>query len=734
MLVKCHTNKKIYGNDNYSIFSCTLNERNENVVLSSWGNFTIKDTSGLLEERKDYEVELKESVYRDEKQYILVNIPAYTVSVEDITDEKELEILKTITTDSQAKYVHDAYPNFVRLVLSGKKDEIDIKKIYNVAEMRFNCYVREINEKYKYFHVMSKFKEYELSVKDCKELCSMFGSIDEVINQLNKRPYACLIKICGRSFTKADAMILKSRPEFYDCDERVEYAILDVLDANEVDGSTYMDGNEMAEYIYGLEPDMLGKIKDVTVASPLIYYNPEDKSVAKLDTYMAEVKMANFIKDRLAADNVWDFDYTQYKDTDEFRLTDTQLNALKNLCEYDVSLLVGYSGTGKTSSVKAIIQMLEDNGMTYKLLAPTGKAAKRLAESTNRSASTMHRAINGGTLNADVIIVDEFSFFGTEWTNMLISEIENSCPDAKVLFVGDSAQLNPISCGKTLQDLLDSKILPTTLLTEVFRYAEGGISKIATDLRLGVSNLTNDTVQQFGKDYKFINPVDPKAALINEYVNLLERGTKPQEITCISPFNVGEVGCYTLNNEIQSIINPIKPKETFHEYKIKRSNREYIIRLHDGDYVMNTVNDYNAITLEQWNEMIDMGVTEDDMGHYSQVFNGDCGVIKSCDKDKIVVQFDEELIVYPKAKISNLILCMVITTHKVQGSQNKYIINLSLPEHRRMLTRNLLYVANTRATYKHIEIGSPETIASALVIEENKNRKTKLCELLMEVA
>ena len=735
MIVKCLVTKRVWSCEQYQILGCVPIEKNENIILNSYGNFSVKDPTLILVEGNEYELELTETEYKGSKQYILKSIPSLMFeSIDTISNEKELEILGNITTPTQAQNIHDAYPDFVKLILSGKQDKIDVSKIRNVGDVRFNIYVRELNEKYKYYHLMSEFKEYSLSLSDCKELCEAYNTIELCIKNLKNNPYTALIKVCKRGFKSVDKLIIAEHKEFKDNDERVEYLMLDVLNDNQFAGSTYMDANELGEYVNGYDSSLLSKLKSVAIDSINIYYDDEYKIIARMDTYLAECNIATFIKNKLSNNTKWDIDCSGYDEVDGFKLSDEQYKVLENVCEYDFSLLVGYSGTGKSSSMKSLIQMLEDNNKTYALLAPTGKASARLSETTGRTASTVHRYIGQyGTIDTDVLIVDEFSFFGTEWANMLINSITN--PNMKILLVGDNAQLNPISHGKVFQDIIDSNKVPIIMLTKVFRYAEGGISKIATDIRLGKSYFenTNDKIQHYGKDYTFIESENIAEDLINEYCNLLNKGVKAEDITCISPFNVGEIGCYKLNNELQSIINPIKPNEPHFTHKIKRGNKEYVITLKKGDYVMNITNDYKAIPYEAYTEIeFEDGATLDDIPYFTSVFNGDCGTIVGCDKERLIVKFDQELIVYPKEKINQLVLAMVITCHKIQGSQNKHIINISAPEHQKMLTRNLLYVANTRATKQHIEIGSKSAVIKALPIEENKNRKTFLCTLLKE--
>lgn len=724
---KCKVKKKIWGNENYQVLSCVPNVDMPNVKLSDYGNFTVKDTMLMLEVDKWYELELEETEFRGQIQYNLISVPSMNeVTIESLTDEVELEILNDITTPEQAHYVHEAYPNFIRLVLEGKEDTIDTKRIYNVGKKRLAVYVREVNTKYKYYAIMHANSEYKLKLQECKNLASRYGSVEDVNKAIEDNPYEAIIGVCERSFITLDAQILSMHPEFKESEQRAEYLMLYILKQNEDEGNTYLNAKDMAEYINGYAPELLGMVKNVANKSELIHFDNDDKILARMVTYMCEVHMAEFVKDKIDHPTPFDIDVSKYREGNKITLTDTQMNALDNLCKYNLSILLGYSGTGKSSSVDAIIHMLEENELSYVLMAPTGKAASRLKELTGRQAYTMHRYImDFHEIYSDVLIVDEFSFFGTEWADMLINAIAN--PEIHILLVGDNAQLNPISYGKVFQDLIDFGLVPITKLTEVFRYNEGGLSKVATDIRLG-KNFFNDcapqdNVYKFGNDYTFIETTRIKEALLSEYNKLISQGISPNDITCISPYNIGDYGCYELNNEIQKIINPIGPNDKKHGYSIKRKG-SYDITLHASDYVMNIQNDYNALTFNEYRDTD----FDDDKEHC--VFNGDCGKVVGCDDEVVMVKFDEDIIVYTKEKLSNLILSMVVSAHRMQGSQNKYIISIVSPDHERMLTRNLLYVANTRASIEHISIGSKDTMLEAMKIEENKQRNTLLIRLL----
>lgn len=745
MEVKCKIIKTIYERDDFRIFACSLIEPNPEIAINSYGNFTIKGNLSYLFEGEEYEFSLEEDTvdrYGTSYKVKKVRMEKFqNLDFEDITPEETWQTLLAITTPEITESICKAYPDYVKMVLTGREKEIDLSKIHNVDKIRHRGYVKKINEKFKYYFLIQSNTKYELGADECKNICEAYPTIEQANQALENNPYYVLISLCERSFARTDKLLCNVREDLIESKIRTEYAILDVLTRNEYEGSTYMDANEMAEYVAGIDDRLLPFIHDTVIESGRIYFDGETKRVALQATYIAEYEMAQFVKERIESNvKPFDIDIDKYSEVDGFKLSDMQKQALKNLCQHELSLLIGNAGSGKTSAVKAIVKMLEENHLKYILLAPTGKAAKKLSQSTNRVAMTMHRAVlSQMELTQDVIIVDEFSFFGTSWTNMLIRAINyNANPNIHILLIGDDAQLNPISHGKVLHDLIDSNKIPTTKLTEIFRYAEGGIYKVATDIRSGKPFIFENKEQKFGKDWEFIPSDDIEDTFIDQYTGLLSRGIVPTDITGITPFNVGDIGTYELNNKIQAIINPPKPDETEEDtvsISLTANSRKYQINFRHGDYVMNIVNNYKAVKYEDFLVLNKngMGLSDATDSEMVAVFNGDCGkVVKILSKPfkAMIIQFDENLVIYSQPDFYKLRLAYVISDHKMQGSESPYVIHISSPKHSKMLTRNLLYVANSRAKIAHIEIGDVGAINDALKIEESSNRRTFLKEML----
>lgn len=737
--VKAKIIKEIFAREEFRIFACVPMKIYEDLKITKYNNFTIQGQLSFLNVDKEYEFILEEMVSKYPCTYSVIEVPS--IQLEDLTDESELEILKEITTESQAKHIHDAYPNFIRLILDGKEDEINLNNIHNVGEYRFNAYKREINTKYKYYQTVQRLKDYRIDIIEAKTLFSVFNKQDEIEKAIKENPYYVLTEVLDRSFNKSDKLILELFPDLIDSKIRCEALMLDVLKRNEIDSNTRLNGNllwQICKEDYNAPDEWAYVIKDIATKSDLIYYDEESKDLSIMNTYIGESLIANFIKNKLTNSHELDIDWNKYKIVDGFELTNDQLKALENACKYNFSLLIGYSGTGKTSSLKGLITMLEDNRLSYTLLAPTGAASMRITEQTNRPSSTIHRkCLKDKEIWSDFIIVDETSMVDLDTMVMLINCIMND--EARVILCGDNAQLLPVNKGNVFNDIISCDYVPRTMLTQVFRYDTNGALFVATNIREGKSFFNNtekvkvkDNVYSVENNYKFIQTEEDKIfdELRTQYDNLLNKGIKPKDIMILCPFNVGSCGNYKINNEIQAEVNAPKPNENIFSREINGTN----IVFREDSRVINKKNDYNALPLESY-ELIqndELGLLKEEDILHTQIFNGQKGIVRSVDDKKMVVQFDEELVVFDKIKVNNLLLSYSQSTHSSQGSEAKYVISIVNPIHKKMLNRNLLYVADTRAKVLHIDIGDINTFNDALLIDGNELRNTWLKDILLD--
>lgn len=737
--VKARVVKEIYHNDNFYILALSPMQENKDLVISQYGTFTCKGELSMLTVGQDYELVLEEM--NSDKygiSYKVIDVPS--LNVDDLTDDDEIQILRQITTDSQAEYVHKAYPNFIRLIINGEEDKIDINKIYNVGVTRLNIYKRLINEKFRYYYLMKQTQPYEISMSDCKLLLNKYRTIEECVYRIESEPYYTLMEILGRTFEHIDKMILDVQPDLKVSEKRCEALIIGVLRRNEIDGSTRLYANDLFYYIkeeYDAK-ELLLMLKDVAIKSDLIYFDEETKDLSIMSTYLAECRIAEFVKEKIRNSKKLDIDYTKYKNIDDFTMSDMQLNALKVFCESNVSILAGNSGSGKSSSVKGLVSLMEDNNLTYTLLSPTGKAARVLSESTGRKAYTIHKRCFSGDIDTDVIIVDECGMVSLDVFCMLLTSISN--PNARIVLVGDPAQLSSIGLSKIFDDLIKSNIVPMTMLTEIFRYKSDGSLFVATNIRQG-KNFFNDkefvkydesTLEYSVNDnYRFILTDDILNRTVTEYKKLLQKGIKKENILVLSPFNVGLFGTYAINNEIQEMVNPAKPNE---KVQIRNINKTKII-FRTGDLVINTKNDYEAVKADNYYQCAEIeGASVSDYNDYATVVNGQTGVIRDVVDDGLIIQFDEDLIYVDKSKLNQLLLGYAISVHKSQGSTTDYSINIVSNAHKKMLTRGLLYVATTRCKKAHIDIGDINAFKYALTVDDNDLRQTWLLDLLTKNA
>ncbi|MBO4749735.1 MAG: ATP-dependent RecD-like DNA helicase [Lachnospiraceae bacterium] len=421
-------------------------------------------------------------------------------------------------------------------------------------------------------------------------------------------------------------------------------------------------------------------------------------------------------------------------------MDELQMNAVKNCIQSGVFLLTGGPGTGKTTTIKVILRYFESEGMDILLAAPTGRAAKRMTETTGFEAKTIHRLLeinsalsdedgrsirfernDENPLEADVVIIDETSMVDIGIFHALLKAI---VPGMRLILVGDQAQLPSVGPGQVLRDLLSTKCFPGVTLQKIYRQDEGSdIVVNAHRIQLG----QEIHMDNHSKDFFLLERQEPNVIykhmiqLIRDklpgYVN-----ATPFDVQVLTPMRKGPLGCETLNGILQQYLNPPSPDKAEH------TAGETIYRV--GDKVMQIKNNYHL----EW-EVEGLYHIVIDRGE--GVFNGDMGKVMSISEaaSSLVVEFDEgRRVTYPFSELDQLELSYAITIHKSQGSEYPAVLLPLLGGPRTLLTRNLLYTGITRAKSCVTILGRRQTVLDMIANASENKRYTALAQRILEMS
>lgn len=743
--------RPVYEADGFGIYA-TLVDRIQYpfVKLNAYGNASIIGELSELTKGVEYEITATEEHNKYGYQYRVSNIRR------DIPMGKEATraFLNEVLTQNQAEVLYEKYPDIIERVKENRLDDIDLSQLHGIGEYTFNKIVDKIMKNFCLSDIVAEFHGV-LTLNMIRKLYNKYTSFDVLKKHLKKEPYKTLTSIDGVGFKTADAMIITMQNEGvldFGIDiktsvDRCTSCILYMLNENEKDGNTKMNLWDLKHKCEDLVPMCANRFYDA-IEDDRIYYNVDSAEIAMNKTYIREKYIAETIINNLYNKNEWECDVSKYRNVSDAQLSDEQLRVVSNVCKYPISILNGPAGSGKSFSTQAVITMLDDLGKTYRLMSPTGKAAKVLADFTHRYASTIHRGLgysprtssdtNGGwtynennKLHEDVVIVDEVSMIDINLFYRLVKAIDFS--RTKLLMIGDNAQLPSVGCGNILHDFMESRFIPTVTLTKIFRYSDGGLMKAATDIRTGKRYLTSNmknrsTVFGSNKDYVFLDIAPEKSinSVIAIYKKLLSEGNTIEDIQVITPKNVGKYGTVVLNNMLQVIANPNAKKKN--ATCLKLNDTSY----YQGDLVIETKNNYKAPISPDYMAEEYRYINDIDDAPTAFVANGESGIVKNVGHNFLDIAFGDVVVRYDKEMAKMISLGYAITCHKSQGSSINNVILLTLQSDIFMLNSNIVYVGCTRARNRCFHISSVDTVNKIIKKKANMRRHTFMQQMLKE--
>lgn len=714
--IKAKITKKVFEKDNYRIYGAVPTDSFGLVQLNQYGNFTLVGEVHELTINEEYKLTVKEEKSKYGLNYRILKVKRDI----DISNLGNCEtFLKEVLTARQCENILKVYPSFIQMVINN--DDIDVKKIKGVGEKSMKKIKKKIIDNFVLVDFAEKYAPYGLTFNMISKLYQRYTSLEVLEEKLAKEPYKTLLALDRVGFKVADSIILKINPAFATSSDRMMECIKFSLLENQSTGSTYMSKDDLFNKCYEFTPECMDKFVEVLKDSLDIIIHKELKAIALKKTYESEENVCNMILEMNNSKTIWDFDTEGFDEVDGFTLSKAQFSVVDGICKNNVYILGGYSGCGKTASVQAVVNMCTKYKKKFLIAAPTGKASDVIAKTTGKKASTIHQLLNyvsevgfkfndENKLEADLIIIDEFSMVDIFLIEALLEAIDRQ--NTKLLLVGDFAQLPSVGAGNVAHDLVNTNVIPKTLLTEVFRYGEGGKSMIIEKMRQGKRFLESDKpLQAFGKNKDYVYVDCEGEELLNQmkyiYGKLLNNGTSIEDILILSSQNKGDYGVNNINVIIQELVNNS-------DIQIKYGNSVFKL----NDRVMQTKNNYSAVEIK------------DGMESKGYIFNGNIGSIIDIKEEEILVDYGNKLIQYDKDDLDQLTLAYAISVHRSQGCTVKNVIFVSPPAHTFMLSRALMYVALTRAKETAYHLGKVKTINLALKKVDTKQRKTFLGHLL----
>ena len=586
-------------------------------------------------------------------------------------------------------------------------------------------------------------QKYNISTNMALKIYEVYGS--KTIDTVKNNPYRMVEDIEGIGFLTADK-IAKSIGIPFDSEYRVRAGILHTLNNSvEKTGNTYMPKNlllSQAETILEIEQSSHSDLFENALQSltldktVMLMFKDSHEIVVPSKYYFYESsvaqKLALLNHSQIIEKQDVDDEIAFFEQRNNIVFHEEQKNAIRNSINSGVSVITGGPGTGKTTIIKCIIEIVKQLKQRFMLLAPTGRASKRMSDSTGEEAKTIHRALEvaqgdlahlsrfvyneNNPFKTDVVIVDEVSMVDVSLMSHLCKALPRDC---KLILVGDKDQLPSVGAGNVLDDIIKSGKIKISMLTKIYRQSDNSL--IITNAHL-INSGKMPLIDNSSKDFFFEEKSELdsiKNSIVDMVVKRLPKftGLDSYQIQVLAPLKAGVCGIDNLNKNLQASLNP----PAISKMEIMVGNTIFRV----GDKVMQTANNYNLV----WKRMNGF-IEEEGEG----VFNGDIGTIELIDYQtgEVVVNFEDgRRCLYPRTEINQLSLAYAITIHKSQGSEFDVVILPAIAGPSMILTRNLIYTAVTRAKKMVVIVGEKKNLKRMVSNNYTVQRFTLLKDLLV---
>ncbi len=616
-----------------------------------------------------------------------------------------------------------------------------LAEIKGISERKAMEIADQVNQKRDLRQAMIFLQQYGITMNLAVKVYQAYGQ--EVYGIIKENPYRLADDIEGVGFRTADEIATRVGIRM-DSDFRIRSGILYVLLQATGEGHTYLPEEELTRrtvQLLEVSPEQIEKqYMDLAIERKIIMKQAENEQtqIYAASFYYMEANTATMLRQLNVRYDVPDIEIEQRIRSIEkltgMELDEHQVTAVKEAVRNGLLVITGGPGTGKTTTINTIIKYFEMEGMDIFLAAPTGRAAKRMSETTGVEARTVHRMLelNGGVegnagferneqnpLETDVIIIDEMSMVDITLMHSLLKAVTVG---TRLILVGDVNQLPSVGPGSVLKDIIASHACNVVMLTKIFRQAS------TSDIIVNAHKINQGeevSLDNKSMDFFFLKRYEADV-IINVVLQLIKQklpkfvDATPYDIQVLTPMRKGLLGVERLNGILQQYLNPPM------NHKAEKEHGDILFR--EGDKVMQTKNNYQLV----WEIRTKLGLSVD---KGTGVFNGDMGIIREINDfaETLTVEFDEgRMVEYPYKLLDELELAYAITIHKSQGSEYPAVVIPLLSGPSMLMNRNLLYTAVTRARKCVTLVGNDTTFCEMIQNTSQQRRYSGLAARLKE--